>query len=109
MAGIYHRDTEARRKAGFEQEATEATEGVVGMWWVLASGVLVLGAMPARRSILLSHFPACRFSTTLPRMIYLDHNATTPIAPEVREAMLPYLTEEWGEPSSRQVTESVLV
>ena len=33
-------------------------------------------------------------------MIYLDHNATTPIAPEVREAMLPYLTEEWGTPSS---------
>ena len=31
MAGIYHRDTEARRKAGFEQEATEATEGVAGM------------------------------------------------------------------------------
>jgi cysteine desulfurase len=33
-------------------------------------------------------------------MIYLDHNATTPIAPEVREAMIPYLTEQWGNPSS---------
>jgi len=33
-------------------------------------------------------------------MIYLDHNATTPIAPEVREAMLPYLTDDWGNPSS---------
>ncbi len=33
-------------------------------------------------------------------MIYLDHNATTPIAPEVREAMRPYLAEEWGNPSS---------
>ncbi len=33
-------------------------------------------------------------------MIYLDHNATTPIALEVREAMLPYLNEEWGNPSS---------
>ncbi len=33
-------------------------------------------------------------------MIYLDHNATTPIAPEVRDAMLPYFTEEWGNPSS---------
>ncbi len=30
----------------------------------------------------------------------MDHNATTPIAPEVREAMLPYLAEEWGNPSS---------
>lgn len=33
-------------------------------------------------------------------MIYLDHNATTPIAPEVLEAMMPYLTGEWGNPSS---------
>jgi cysteine desulfurase len=33
-------------------------------------------------------------------MIYLDHNATTPIAPEVREVILPYLGEEWGNPSS---------
>jgi cysteine desulfurase len=33
-------------------------------------------------------------------LVYLDHNATTPIAPEVLEAMLPYLTTEWGNPSS---------
>lgn len=33
-------------------------------------------------------------------MIYLDHNATTPISPEVLEAMMPYLTSEWGNPSS---------
>ena len=33
-------------------------------------------------------------------MIYLDHNATTPILPEVREAMLPFLGAEWGNPSS---------
>lgn len=33
-------------------------------------------------------------------MIYLDHNATTRVLPEVREAMLPYLIEEWGNPSS---------
>lgn len=33
-------------------------------------------------------------------MIYLDHNATTPIAPEAREAMQPFLAEEWGNPSS---------
>ncbi len=33
-------------------------------------------------------------------MIYLDHNATTPIAPEVLEAMMPYFTTEWGNPSS---------
>ena len=33
-------------------------------------------------------------------MIYLDNNATTAIAPEVREAMLPFLGAEFGNPSS---------
>jgi len=33
-------------------------------------------------------------------VIYLDHNATTPILPEILEAMMPYLTTEWGNPSS---------
>jgi len=33
-------------------------------------------------------------------VIYLDHNATTPVAPKVLEAMLPYFTSEWGNPSS---------
>jgi cysteine desulfurase len=33
-------------------------------------------------------------------MIYLDYNATTPILPEVLEAMMPFLTSEWGNPSS---------
>jgi len=31
---------------------------------------------------------------------YFDHNATTPLAPEVLEAMLPYLREEYGNASS---------
>lgn len=34
------------------------------------------------------------------RPIYLDHNATTPLLPEVVEAMLPYLRDEHGNPSS---------
>jgi len=32
--------------------------------------------------------------------IYLDHNATTPLTPEVAAAMRPYLSEAFGNPSS---------
>ena len=32
--------------------------------------------------------------------IYLDHNATTPIMPGVLDAMLPFLSEQYGNPSS---------
>lgn len=32
--------------------------------------------------------------------IYLDHAATTPLDPRVLEAMMPYLTSYWGNPSS---------
>ncbi|PRX40538.1 cysteine desulfurase [Planifilum fimeticola] len=32
--------------------------------------------------------------------IYLDHAATTPVHPEVRQAMLPYLDDYFGNPSS---------
>jgi len=35
--------------------------------------------------------------------IYLDHNATTPVHPEVVEAMLPWLKEHFGNPSSTHV------
>ncbi len=34
------------------------------------------------------------------RPIYLDYNATTPVLPEVLDAMLPYLRERFGNPSS---------
>jgi cysteine desulfurase len=33
-------------------------------------------------------------------MVYLDHNATTPLDERVLEAMLPYLRERYGNPSS---------
>lgn len=35
--------------------------------------------------------------------VYLDHNATTPLLPEVVDAMLPYLREHFGNPSSGHV------
>ncbi len=34
------------------------------------------------------------------RKVYLDHSATTPVHPDVAEAMLPYLTQKFGNPSS---------
>jgi cysteine desulfurase len=45
---------------------------------------------------------------------YFDNNATTRVAPEVLEAMLPFLREQWGNPSSiylfgRQVAKHIEV
>ncbi len=35
-----------------------------------------------------------------PRVCYFDNNATTAVAAEVVEAMMPFLTNRWGNPSS---------
>ena len=36
----------------------------------------------------------------MPRTIYFDYNATTPLDSAVRDAMLPYFSDVWGNPSS---------
>jgi cysteine desulfurase len=36
----------------------------------------------------------------MPSTVYLDYNATTPLDPAVRDAMLPFLGDVWGNPSS---------
>ena len=41
-----------------------------------------------------------RYLTKDKHFIYLDHNATTPVSPEAVSAMMPYLKEEFGNPSS---------
>jgi len=38
--------------------------------------------------------------TEVNKDIYMDHNATTPLHPEVLEKMMPYLTSEYGNPNS---------
>ena len=41
-----------------------------------------------------------RYILAMPEPIYLDHAATTPVRPEVREAMEPFFGPRFGNPSS---------
>jgi cysteine desulfurase len=44
--------------------------------------------------------PHDRIRPIVARRVYLDHAASTPVDPSVLEAMLPYFSEEYGNPSS---------
>src|SRR5262249_21432217 len=53
--------------------------------------------------MLMSRASRRRSGTILMHPIYLDYNATTPLDPAVVDAMLPYLREHFGNPSSSHV------
>ena len=42
----------------------------------------------------------CRVIIELDMRVYLDYNATAPLRVEVRDAMMPFLGECWGNPAS---------
>src|SRR3989441_11518735 len=43
---------------------------------------------------------SCQQGQVAMQRVYLDHNATTPVEPEVLDAMLPYLSAEYGNAAS---------
>ncbi len=55
---------------------------------------------PGRVRIVWASFATPRGPMSHRKICYFDNNATTQVAPEVIEAMLPYLREHWGNPSS---------
>lgn len=72
----------------------------------LLAAATALRAHPAsgrlrRPSTLRVHALASSGSCMPTDPIYLDHNATTPVAREVAEAMWPFLTDNFGNPSSQ--------
>ena len=80
-------------------------------WWVTVGGTAVVAATTAawmsyhnKRILPLSWIRRNLSSTsttrTKPKSYYLDYNGTTPIYPEVFDAMRPYLQEHFGNPSS---------
>src|SRR5688500_14857512 len=57
-----------------------------------------LGEAGHAKALILTNFDSS--TSTMGRRVYLDNAATTPIRPEVLEAMMPYLASHYGNPSS---------
>src|ERR1700690_1582541 len=70
-----NRTATVRERTGGRQPTTRRTRGMPGSTWI------ELVRTPVQR-------------------YYFDHNATTPVSLEVLEAMLPVMTEVYGNPSS---------
>lgn len=79
----------ARRTQAGKNHRTGARRTQAGLESAVATSAAVQGE--ARRT---------SAGSTANKTIYLDHNATTPIDPEVVEAMLPFLGGKYGNPSS---------
>jgi cysteine desulfurase NifS len=62
--------------------------GVMAVVFAIPLGIIITGSAYSRRNM------------DRPQPIYLDYNATTPIAKEVADAMVPYLYGFFGNPSS---------
>ena len=45
--------------------------------------------------------PVSKYAEDSAHPIYLDYSATTPVDPRVAAKMIPYLTEDFGNPASR--------
>jgi cysteine desulfurase len=60
----------------------------------------ISGTANGTKRLYLLAWASCEIEWRMLRRIYLDNSATTPIAPEVLDAMLPYLRDKFGNASS---------
>ena len=69
----------------------------------VGGSAVVLAAIVAYRRKQQPKLPSNGTSAASKKTYYLDYNGTTPIYPQVFDAMVPYLKEHFGNPSSGHV------